>query len=102
MIARTRANIAAVQKPLVLNPAINLSTRSTMSTLIIRETSPSVIQLSGAVIIFSKRAIVALTRPRITATIRAVTNPSMPTPGTRYAAAKTATPDKRREMRNFI
>jgi site-specific DNA-adenine methylase len=49
MIARTRANIAAAQKPFVLNPLIKLSTRSTISTLIIKDTSPSVIQFSGAV-----------------------------------------------------
>lgn len=82
MIARTRANIAAVQKPLVLNPAINLSTRSTISTLIIKDTSPSVIQLSGAVIILSKRPIVALTRPSKIATIKAVVRLSICTPGT--------------------
>ena len=102
MIARTSANIAAAQKPLVLNQLIKLSTSSTIRTLIMRETSPSVIQFSGAVIILSRRPIVALTRPRITATIRAVTNPSIPTPGTRYAAANTATPDNKREIINFI
>jgi len=73
-----------------------------MRTLIIRETSQSVIQFSGAVIIFKSKPIVAFTRPRTIATIRAVTKPSIWTPGTRYAEANTATADKRRDMRNFI
>lgn len=102
MIARTRANIAAAQKPFVLNPAMKLSTRSTMRTLIMREISQRVSQFRGAVMSFKRRPSVALTSPRTIATMSAVTKPSIPTPGTRYAAAKTATPDKRREIRNFI
>lgn len=102
MIARTRANIAAAQKPLVLNPAIKLSTRRTIRTLMMSETRPRVIQLRGAVSIFKRSQIVALTRPRTSATIRAVTKPSISTPGTRYAAAKTATADNRSDIRNFI
>ncbi len=102
MIARTRANVAYAQKPLVLNPLIKLSTRRTIRTLIMSDTSPSVIQLSGAVRSFSRKPIVAFTRPRTMATIRAVTKPSICTPGTRYAEANTATADRRREIRNFI
>jgi hypothetical protein len=43
-----------------------------------------------------------LTRPKTTANINAVTNPSTTTPGTRYAEAKTATADRRREIIKLI
>lgn len=102
MIARTRANTAAAQKPLVANPSRRLSTRSTIRTLMMRDTRPSVTQLRGAVMSFRRRPTVALTRPKTTATKSAIRNPSTSTPGTRYAAAKTARPERRREMRNFI
>lgn len=102
MIARTRANIAAAQKPLVLNPVIKLSTRRTIRTLITSDTRPRVSQLRGAVSIFKKNPIVAFTRPRTIATMRAVKKPSICTPGTIYPAANTATAERRRDMRNFI
>ena len=102
MIARTRANTAAAQKPLVLNPSKKLSTRSTIRTFIMREKSPRVTQFSGAVIILRRKPIVALTRPSTTATMIAPVNQSTWTPGTIYAATKTATAETRSEMINFI
>ena len=94
--------MAAVQNPLVLNPIIKLSAKSTIKTLIMRETIPSVSQFSGAVIIFNKYPIVALIIPRTTAKIHAVKIPSTSTPGTTYAAPKTANDDSKRERRNLI
>lgn len=102
MMARTRANTAAAQKPLVLNPSMRLSTTSTMRTFMTSEISPSVSQFSGAVINFRRSQRVALTIPRTTATTSAMTNPLTSTPGTRYAAARTARAERRSEIRNFI
>jgi hypothetical protein len=102
MIARKRANTAAAQKPFVLNPPIRLSTRRTMRTLIIKETSPSVSQLSGAVIILRRNPIVALTSPSKRATMRAIVRLSIWTPGTIYPAAKTASVENISEIMKFI
>jgi len=59
-------------------------------------------QFSGAVRNFNTNPKVALRRPTTMATINAVVNPSTRTPGTRYAAEKTANVERRREIRNFI
>jgi len=102
IIASTSAKTAAAQKPLVANPTIKLSVILMMRTLITKATIPSVSQFSGAVINLRTAPSVAFRTPHTTATMSAVTTPSILTPGTRYAAASTAQVDKRREMRNFI
>ncbi len=95
MIASINANTAADQNPFVLNVSIILSTNNTIRTLIINPTKPNVIQFNGNVISFSNAHKVAFTSPNISATNNAHTNQSTCTQGTIYAAANTASADKR-------
>lgn len=73
-----------------------------MRTLMMRDTSPSVIQFSGAVIIFKSKPIVAFTRPSKRATMSAVVRLSICTPGTIYPATNTASVENMSEIMKFI
>ena len=94
--------MSATQNPLTPNPGTILATRSTMSTLIMRETSQSVRILSGSVRVLSIGTIVILTMANTIATMKAVRYPSTVTPGMRYEAMATASAERRRLTRVFM
>jgi hypothetical protein len=100
--ARITANMSATQNPSTLNHGTMFATNSTMSTLIITDTSPNVSILIGSVRSFRNIPIVLLTMASTTATIIAVKYPSTDAPGVIYAAIATASADMSIVIRVFI
>lgn len=86
------ANSRAEKKPSVLNVSIRLSTNKTISTVIMKETRPSVRKLIGKVKMRRMVPIVALARAIKSPARMALQKFVTSTPGKRYAAIVTATP----------
>lgn len=76
-------NISAHRNPFTVNPEIKESTKSTKRALITKVKKPSVRIFIGSVRTKMTGFMNALIIPKISATIRAVINPSTETPGSR-------------------
>mgnify|MGYP007073554745 CR=1 FL=1 len=95
-IQRTIANTIPDIQLLISNPLTSCAVRRIIKNPITALTRPKVKKFIGKVRILSNAHTVAFTRPRTTATIRAVTNQVIVTHGVIYQATSTAIPDIRR------
>jgi hypothetical protein len=89
-----RAKISAGRNPSTRNPSTRFPVSITINPVIKKETSPSVIQLSGAVRIRATPQIIRFTRANTIPTTIAVQNPSTVTPGVIQAARAMTSPQR--------
>ncbi len=102
-IATTIANNAAVQNPSTSNlEPSKESDNSTIKTVIINETNPSVSQFNGNVNNLKMEPTVALTNPITNPVTIAQPKPATLAPGISQQATATTTPVSKRLIINFI
>lgn len=93
---RRTANTAAEIHPEVVNPSTQRSVKNTIKIVMINDTRPKVRKFRGRVSARNTVPMIALTKPKTTATMIAVQIPSTDTPGVKYDASATAIPETTR------
>ena len=94
MMPKMRAKISAGRNPSTRNPSTRFPVSITISPVMKNETSPSVIQLSGAVRTRAAPQMTRFTSANTIPTTIAVQNPSTVIPGVNHAASAIAIPQR--------
>lgn len=98
-----KLNSSATQKPLTLNPPINLSAKRMISALMTNKNNPSVTTVIGSVKIIKIGFTIAFNNPKTIATIMADVKVTSLTPGRKYDKINTARAvSKIRRMRFMV